>query len=75
MIKLRNAGSVSSYVPNNQEKQLKQLKFKDGEKVVVIVVFNTASKKEKGNFFEKVSKKKFFSFSGYSYIVTDEMRS
>ena len=73
MIKLRNAGSVSSYMPNNQERQLKQLKFKDDEKVLVIVVFNTASKKEKGNFFEK--KKKNFSFSGYSYIVTDEMRS
>ena len=74
MIKLRNAGSVSSYMPNNQERQLKQLKFKDDEKVLVIVVFNTASKKERGNFFEKVSKKRFF-FSGYSYIVTDEMRS
>ena len=62
MIKLRNAGSVSSYMPNNQERQLEQLKFKDDEKVLVIVVFNTASKKEKGNFFEKVSKKKIFFF-------------
>lgn len=74
MIKLRSAASVSSYMPNNQERQLKQLKFKDDEKVLVIVVFNTASKKEKGNFFEKVSKI-YVSFSGYSYIVTDEMRS
>lgn len=61
-------------MPNNQERQLKQLKFKDDEKVLVIVVFNTASKKEKGNFLKK-SLRKNFSFSGYSYIVTDEMRS
>lgn len=51
MIKLRNAGSVSSYMPNNQERQLKQLKFKDDEIVLVIVVFNTASKKGKREFF------------------------
>ena len=51
MIKLRNAGSVSSYMPNNQKRQLKQLKFKDDEIVLVIVVFNTASKKGKREFF------------------------
>ena len=54
-------------MPNNQERQLKKLKFKEDEKLLVIVVsFSTPGTEEKSNFFLNSQLGKFFSFSGYS---------